>query len=142
MKLSLSLLLTVLCFFIAAPQQARADVYGLSVIAYDNDSNIYGYGLTEITDLEIRYYYDAGVDSYLFDGDTGAVLDGDFALGYGYAEVYSFTPGFGEKPYGMLNDHYLGGYFQYYEGPILYTLSLPKSFHFGDAIVSLPRSGL
>ncbi|HKX26919.1 MAG TPA: transglutaminase domain-containing protein [Blastocatellia bacterium] len=120
MKFLLSLVLAVI-FFAAATSQAQAfDVYGLSVIAYDDANNVYSYGLTEIVNLEMRTWYDAGVDSYLFDGRTGEVLGGGFALDYGYAEVSDMIQGYGDKLYGLINDHYVGAYVTVSEPPILY----------------------
>jgi Transglutaminase-like superfamily len=118
MKILLSLLIAAV-FFFAAASEGRAQVYGLSVISWDDNTDVYGYSLTEILDGETAYYYDAGVEGIMFDGDTGAELSYGFALNYHFAEVNTYTPGYGDKLYGLVSYHYLGAYFYVEVPPVL-----------------------
>lgn len=117
LRSGLLLLLAVLCGLIMQ-QKAQAQVYGVTVLQYDPSSHtLSGYSATDIEDPYIGYYYDPYVEGYLYDGN-GNLLSAGSGQGYGDyapAEAYTSANGAPRSSYTLVSDHYLIGYFTYYD---------------------------
>jgi hypothetical protein len=106
-----TLILVALCF-LATPQQADARITITDTLRYDDSTNVvYGYASTFLSYPE-SYYYDAGVDSVLYD-QYGNVRDYNSYLGGSLASVNTQTFGTAGLSFYLNSGHYLGFYYYY-----------------------------
>lgn len=104
-----ALIFLAICY-LGGPRQTQAVVIISDVLWYDSFTNVvYGYASTALTYPE-QYYYDAGVDSVLFD-QYGVVRDSNFYLGGSFASVSTQTFGSPGVTFNLYSGHYLGFYF-------------------------------
>ncbi|HWS99997.1 MAG TPA: NBR1-Ig-like domain-containing protein [Pyrinomonadaceae bacterium] len=96
-------------------QQAQAQyAYGISAIAYDDQTQtVYGYSATEV-DYYAGYYYDPYVEGFMYDQYNYWPIDSGSSRGYESfidAEVYTYK--YGALPnteYDVISDHYVIAY--------------------------------
>ena len=114
--------------------RAGAQVVGVSAILQSTTSQVLdGYSETEIQDSDTAYYYGAGVDGYVFQGNQQLAEETDAE--YDYAVSYPSAPIHQGYTYTIYSDHYLIAAYEYIDGTYFNpdSYNSVSSFAFGDA---------